>query len=90
MLQHVDHVCAADTFRIVDSGIVVAGGAQSGGARIIYVDNVARCGQVWLLLPYNKQVADDISEAGRRALAARVREVKGSPCLANPDASPPA
>lgn len=57
---------------------------KSGGARIIYLDNTERCGQVWLLLAYDKAVVDDISAAGRKALAALVRDVKGSPCVANP------
>jgi hypothetical protein len=60
------------------------GRGKSGGARIIYLDNTARCGQVWLLLAYDKTVADDISAAGRKALAALVSDVKRSPCVANP------
>jgi hypothetical protein len=58
---------------------------KSGGARIIYLDNTERCGQVWLLLAYNKSVADDLSDAGRKVLAVLVRDVKASPCLANPE-----
>jgi hypothetical protein len=60
------------------------GRGRSGGARIIYLDNTQRCAQVWLLLAYDKRVVDDISPAGRKALAALVRDVKRSPCLANP------
>jgi hypothetical protein len=67
---------------------VRAGGrGKSGGARIIYLDNTKRCGQVWLLLAYDKTVADDISAAGRMALAALVSDVKRSPCLASPPAA---
>jgi len=62
------------------------GRGKSGGARIIYLDNTERCGQVWLLLAYDKTVADDISNAGRKALAALIDAVKDSPCLANPAA----
>jgi len=62
------------------------GRGKSGGARIIYLDNTDRCGQVWLLLAYDKTVADDISDAGRRTLAALIDAVKDSPCLANPAA----
>lgn len=61
----------------------IRGRGKSGGARIIYLDNTERCGQVWLLLAYDKTVADDLSDAGRKALAALVRDVKDSPCLAN-------
>jgi len=64
------------------------GRGKSGGARIIYLDNTDRCGQVWLFLAYDKTVADDISAAGRKALATLVSDVKRSPCLANP--APPA
>ena len=60
------------------------GRGKSGAARIIYLDNSERCGQVWLLLAYDKTVADDITPAGRKALAALVDTVKDSPCLANP------
>jgi hypothetical protein len=62
------------------------GRGKSGGARIIYLDNTERCGQVWLLLAYDKTVADDISDAGRKTLAALIDAVKDSPCLANPAA----
>ena len=65
------------------------GRGKSGGARIIYLDNTERCGQVWLLLAYDKAVADDISPSGRRALATLVRDVKRSPRVANPGAKPP-
>jgi len=64
------------------------GRGKSGGARIIYLDNTERCGQVWLLLAYDKAVADDISTAGRKALAALVSDVKRSPCAASPAAPP--
>jgi hypothetical protein len=57
------------------------GRGKSGGARIIYIDNSERCEQVWLLLAYDKSVTDDISAAGRRALAALVRDVKSSQSL---------
>lgn len=60
------------------------GRGKSGGARIIYLDNTERCRQVWLLLAYDKTVTDDISTAGRRALAALVSDIKRSPCVANP------
>ena len=59
------------------------GRGKSGSARIIYIDNTERCTQVWLLLAYDKSVADDISAAGRKALAALVMDVKRSPCVAN-------
>ena len=62
------------------------GRGKSGGARIIYLDNTERCCQVWLLLAYDKTLADDISNAGRKALAALIDAVKDSPCLANPAA----
>ena len=62
----------------------VRGRGKSGGARIIYIDNTERCAQVWLLLACDKTVADDLSAAGRKALAALVRDVKTSPCVANP------
>jgi len=62
----------------------IRGRGKSGGARIAYVDNTERCGQVWLLLAYDKTVADDISAAGLKALAALVRDVKDSPCLGHP------
>ena len=62
---------------------------KSGGARIIYLDNTERCGQVWLLLAYDKAVAEDISAAGRKALAELVTDVKDSPCVANPAPHPP-
>lgn len=65
------------------------GRGKSGGGRIIYIDNTERCAQVWLLLAYSKSVADDISAAGRKALAALVREVKDSPCVANPASQTP-
>lgn len=61
----------------------IRGRGKSGGARIIYLDNTERCGQVWLLLAYDKTVADDMSDAGRKTLAALVRDVKDSPCLGN-------
>ena len=61
----------------------IRGRGKSGGARIIYLDNTERCGQVWLLLAYDKTVADDLSDAGLKALAALVRDVKDCPCLAN-------
>ena len=60
------------------------GRGKSGAARIIYLDNSERCGQVGLLLAYDKTVADDITAAGRKALAALADTVKDSPCLANP------
>ena len=60
------------------------GRGKSGAARIIYLDNSERCGQIWLLLAYDKTVADDITRPGRRALAALIDAVKDSPCLANP------
>ena len=62
----------------------IRGRGKSRAARIIYLDNTERCGQVWLLLAYDKTVADDITPAGRKALAALVDTVKDSPCLANP------
>ena len=69
--------------------VKVVGRGKSGGARIIYVDNTVRCGQVWLLLAYDKTVADDLSAAGRRALARLVKDVKRSPCIANPGSQRP-
>ena len=62
----------------------IRGRGKSGGGRIIYLDNTKRCAQVWLLLAYDKQVADDLSAAGRKALSVLVHDVKASPCLANP------
>ena len=62
------------------------GRGKSSGARIISLDNTDRCGQVWLLLAYDKTVADDISVAGHKVLAALVSDVKRSPCVANPAA----
>ena len=62
----------------------IHGRGKSGGARIIYLDNTERCAQVWLLLAYDKKVADNLSAAGRKALSILVRDVKASPCLANP------
>ena len=60
------------------------GRGKSAAARMVYLDNNERCGQVWLLLAYDKTVADDITPAGRKPLAALVDAVKDSPCLANP------
>ena len=49
-------------------------GGKSGGARVVYV-YVPERDHVYLLLAYAKGVADDISEAGRRALARLVAEI---------------
>ena len=51
---------------------------KSGAARIIYLDNSERCGQVWLLLAYHKTVANDLTPAGRKAVSTR-RRCEGQP-----------
>lgn len=61
--------------------VKMAGRGKSGGARLIYVDNTERCGQVWLLLAYPKSVSDDLSAAGVKVLAEMVRAIKAASCL---------
>lgn len=57
--------------------VALPGGGKSGGARVIYVYVAARA-RVYLLLAYPKNVADNISEAGRKALAGQVRTIQES------------
>ena len=55
--------------------VALPGGGKSGGARVIYVYAAARA-RVYLLLAYPKNVADSISDAGRKVLASEVRRIQ--------------
>ncbi|MGH7627428.1 MAG: type II toxin-antitoxin system RelE/ParE family toxin [Gemmatimonadaceae bacterium] len=45
----------------------IAGRGKRGGVRVIYYQHVAAA-RVYLLLVYPKSAADDLSQAGRRAM----------------------
>jgi hypothetical protein len=55
--------------------VALPGGGKSGGARVIYVYVAARA-RGYLLLAYPKNVADTVSDAGRKVLAAHVRAIQ--------------
>jgi hypothetical protein len=59
--------------------VALPGGGKSGGARVIYV-HVEACARAYLLLAYPKNVADDISEEGRKVLAGLVDKIMAEGC----------
>jgi len=55
--------------------VALSGAGKSGGARVLYVYVAARA-RVYLLLAYPKNVADNVSDAGRQVLAGHVRTIQ--------------
>jgi len=55
--------------------VALPGAGKSGGARVLYVYVAARA-RVYLLLAYPKNVADNVSNAGRKVLAGHVRTIQ--------------
>jgi len=63
--------------------IALANAGKSGGARVIYL-SVPHSERIYLLLAYDKHVADTISEAGRKVLARLVQQIKAEPLGSEP------
>lgn len=73
----IDKTSGARKIRVALAGT----GGKSGGARVIYVDNTERCGQIHLLLAYPKSVADNLTNDGKKLLGKIVRGIKAAPCI---------
>ena len=57
----------------------LAGWGKRGAARVIYLHHAA-CDRVYFLLAYAKNVADDLSDVGRRAMRRTVEAIEREGC----------